>query len=308
MVKSVSHRLIFNKPLMFTDQNDSPNYIVTFKFDGVLSFFIFDDNKVFSSSLSQREFLLEKNLFHDRIQYQNKPLVLICERMVDDIVVFDCDMKHKSFSERINFLLTLTFSPPFRLTETHGVQDVPSMMKDLVNKSNCDGLIFTPSLSIIKNKSDFIKSPTLKWKPVASVDFLILPMGDGNEIVRSLWCCKQMTFEEWNEATDVFKIKFGKLDRSNTYWPIPFNNHVLDVAPDVAEKYDHVVVECQHDRGRFWKPIRIRFDKTVAFNGAIRQTDKQNQECGLSCINHINVVLDSLKPLISPLKCLNLNQ
>lgn len=304
MVKSVSHRLIFNKPLMFTDQNDSPNYIVTFKFDGVLSFFIFENNKVFSSSLSQREFREETNLFHEPISHQNKSLVLICEKMVNDIVVFDCDLKHKSYKDRMDVLMTFTFSPPFRLTKTHCVQDVPEMMKDLVNKPNCDGLIFTPSFSIIKNKSDFIKSPTLKWKPVASVDFLILPMGDGNDVFRSLWCCKQMTFEEWNETTDVFKIKFGKLDRSNTYWPIPFNNHVLDVPADQAEQFDHLIVECKHDRDRCWKPIRIRFDKTIAFNGAIQQTDKQNQECGLSCINHINVVLDSLKPLIDPIRYL----
>jgi hypothetical protein len=285
---------------MFTEPNESTNFIVTFKFDGVLSFFIFENQKVYSSSLSQREFREEKSLFHEPISFQNKSLILICEKMEDEIVIFDCDLKHKSFKEKIEILKTFTFLPPFRLTKTYDVKDVNVMMKELESKLNCDGLVFTPSDSIIKNKSDFLKSPTLKWKPIASVDFLILPMGNGNEVLRTLWCCKQLTFDEWNDVTDKFKIKFDKLDKSNSYWPVPFQDHVLDVSSDDAYQFDHLIVECKHDRERFWKPIRIRFDKTSAFNAAIRHTEKQTQECGLSCINHINVVLDSLKPLTNP--------
>jgi len=275
-------QLIFNKPQMFSKNKFYENSIVTVKYDGILTFFTVGET-CYTASLVDPVFRIFHGLSNLKsVTYRGAPLILVCEFIsIEDIVVFDCDLKQCTYSQRLEILAKQPLEKPFRLTKSYALRDVESLLKNEREMQHSDGLIFTPIDVVISSNAAFREFPTLKWKSIVTVDFLILPHGTGKRVVRTVWCCKKMSYEDFLSEAEVFKVKFRNLKRHNEYWPCRFDNNVLNTD---SNEYDHMIVECVRHDECSWDPIAVRWDKSLCFDSCLKSRSS-DQQLGLSCIN-----------------------
>ena len=280
------------------------NFAVSYKIDGEHRFLILEKDK----NPIYLDLNNDKTLVTSHI-WTGEKYVLEGELYKDTFYAFDIIMNGKdlttlSFKSRYEHLSDklLQSLPFYKIKEfifPKPTETVYSLIKNLKEPElETDGLIFMPQIYGFFDKSVQI----FKWKPVEQLtaDFLCLKLTGDNKY--KVYC--SMSIYQF-KSMQLYKLPQYKKEMPK-FFPIEFSPYLfksIDVKNDgesillvnPEQELNNKIVECVWDNDlKYWKPYRIREDKTTAYHKSMLRNEFTGPNNFVTCLQ---IYKDSLNPL-----------